>query len=316
VIIDGKKLTFKLVTRALMWRIGNVFFKKLFSLWQSLGFHIIRNHYYQPIPDTRTLRPELWERDSDLVGIDVNEEKQLELLSDFAGQYKTEYDSLALSKEQTTRPYEFYIDNRAFRAVDAEILYCMIRKYRPQKIFEAGSGYSTYLLAKAVLQNKKINNVECELVVFDPYPNDVIKAGFPGLSKTISARIQDVPLSKFSELKENDILFIDSSHVLTIGSDVQYLYLDAIPRLNKGVVVHIHDILLPMEYPKGWVLKEHYFWNEQYVLQAFLSFNSAFEVIWAGRFMHLKHPDKLVDAFASCERVGSQPGSFWIRRVV
>jgi hypothetical protein len=190
----------------------------------------------------------------------------------------------------------------------------MIRHFKPKKIFEIGSGNSTYLAAQAVLKNKEENGKGCELIAFEPYPNDVLRAGFPGLSKLIPTKIQNIALSKFSELKENDILFIDSSHVLKIGGDVQYEYLEILPRLNKGVIVHIHDIFLPAEYPKEWVLKKYRFWTEQYLLQAFLASNSAFEVLWGGSYMHLKHPDKLEAAFASYKREVRWPGSFWMRR--
>jgi len=131
----------------------------------------------------------------------------------------------------------------------------------------------------------------------------------------IPKKVQDIPLSEFKKLSENDILFIDSSHVLKIGSDVQYLYLEVLPRLNKGVIVHAHDIFLPAEYPKEWVLKNYIFWNEQYLLQAFLAFNNSFEVLWAGSYMHLRHPDKLEEAFSSYKRDKIWPSSFWIRKI-
>jgi len=205
--------------------------------------------------------------------------------------------------------------NGVFGSVDGEILYCMIRYFKPGKIFEIGSGYSTYLSAQAILKNKEYNDHECELIAVEPYLNDVLKAGFPGLSKLISAKIQDVSLLEFGKLKENDILFIDSSHVLKIGSDVQYEYLDILPRLSKGVIVHVHDIFLPAEYPKEWVLKDYIFWTEQYLLQAFLAFNDSFEVLWAGNYMHLKYPNKLEDAFSSYKRDERLPGSFWMRKI-
>ena len=117
-------------------------------------------------------------------------------------------------------------------------------------------------------------------------------------------------------MQENhDILFIDSSHVLRIGGDVQYEYLEILPRLARGVIVHSHDIFLPAEYPRHWVLEEHKFWTEQYLLQAFLAFNDSFEVLWAGSYMHLKHPEKLEEAFSSYKRERTLPGSFWMRKV-
>ena len=289
-----------------------LFIKKFFPVWQRMGFHITLNHFYEPIPDTRTLKDELWLKHSDMVGVEMNEERQINLLSQFSSKFKDEYENFPRFK--TSIPYQYYVNNGTFESVDGEILYCMIRHFKPKKIFEIGSGNSTYLAAQAILRNKEENGKECELIAFEPYPNDVLRAGFPGLSELIPTKIEDVPLSKFDELKKNDILFIDSSHVLKIGGDVQYEYLEILPRLNKGVIVHLHDIFLPAEYPKEWVLRLHIFWTEQYLLQAFLAFNNAFEVLWGGSYMHLKHPDKLEAAFASYKREERWPGSFWMRK--
>ena len=141
-----------------------------------------------------------------------------------------------------------------------------------------------------------------------------MKNGFPGLSQLVLSKIQDVPLSEFCSLEENDILFIDSSHVLKVGSDVQHEYLEILPRLKKGVIVHCHDIFLPEEYPKNWVLNNYVFWNEQYLLQAFLSFNESFKVLWAGNYMHLMHSDKLEQIFSSYKKDKVMPGSFWMAK--
>ena len=265
-----------------------LFIKKFFPVWQRMGFHITPNHFYEPVPDTRTLKDELWLNHSDLVGVEMNEEEQINLISHFSSKFKDEYESLPRFK--TSPPYQYYVNNGTFESVDGEILYCMIRHFKPKKIFEIGSGNSTYLAAQAILINKEENGKECELIAVDPYPNDVLMAGFPGLSGLIPTKIQNIELSKFSELKENDILFIDSSHVLKIGADVQYEYLEILPRLNKGVIVHVHDIFLPAEYPKEWVLKKYRFFTEQYMVQAFLAFNNAFEVLWGGELYALETP--------------------------
>ncbi len=290
--------------------------KTLFDFWQSRGCHITPVHFYEPIPDTRTLSDELWLKHSGLAGIDINEKKQLELLSLFV-KFKREYE--AFPREKTSVPYEYCINNRFFASIDSEILYCMIRYFKPRRIFEIGSGYSTCLSAKAILKNKEENKrYKCDLVAIEPNPNEVLKKGFPGLTKLIPKEVQGVPLSEFKKLGENDILFIDSSHALKTGGDVQYEYLEILPRLRKGVIIHIHDIFLPSEYPMGWIMKEHRFWTEQYLLQAFLIFNKNFEVLWAGRYMHLKHPDKLKSAFGSYAKNKSDSiapvSSFWMRK--
>ena len=300
-------------SRAYNWFLRG-FIKKSFPIWQRMGFHVTPNHFYEPVPDTRTLREELWSKHSNIAGIETNEEGQINLLSQFSSKFKDEYENFPRLK--TSAPYQYYVNNAAFESVDGEILYCMIRHFKPRKIFEIGSGNSTYLAAQAVLKNKEEDGNECELIAFEPYPNNVLKAGFPGLSKLRPIKIQDIALSKFSELKENDFLFIDSSHVLKIGSDVQYEYLEILPRLNKGVIVHVHDIFLPAEYRREWVLNDYRFYTEQYLLQAFLAFNSAFEVMWGGSYMHLRHPEKLEKAFSSYNRTSVWPGSFWMRRKI
>ena len=289
--------------------------KKSFPIWQKLGLHITPNHFYEPIPDTRTLKDEIWLNNSELVGININEDHQINYLHEVSSMFKEEYEAFPSDKNDIEIPSQYYVNNGGFESVDGEILYCMIRHFKPKRIIEIGSGNSTYLSAQAILKNKEENGQEYELIAIEPYPNAILKAGFPGLSELIPAKIQDIPLSEFSKLKENDILFIDSSHVLKIGSDVQYEYLEILPRLNKGVVVHIHDIFLPAEYKKDWVLKDYRFWTEQYLLQAFLAFNDSFEILWAGSYMHIKHPDKLEAAFSSYKKNERWPGSFWMKKI-
>ncbi len=287
--------------------------RKTFSIWEKLGFHVYANRFDSPIPDTRILKETIWLNLSELVGINLNWEKQFELLTVFRANFKNEYDKFP--KNKTLTNHEYYLNNRNFGSIDAEILYCMIRHFKPKRIFEIGSGYSTFLSAQAIQKNKQINpRYNCELVAIEPFPTHVLSAGFPGLSELKAKRVQEIPLSEFQKLEENDILFVDSSHLLTIGSDVHYIYLEIIPRLKKGVLVHFHDIFWPHEYEKEWVLKDHIFWNEQYLLQSFLAFNDSFEVLWTGNYMKFKYPYKLEAAFNSFNQEESWPCSLWMRR--
>lgn len=285
---------------------------KSFPIWQRFGVHITPNHYYQPIPDTRTLQEDLWLKPSELIGIEINEETMISNLAIFKHKFKNEYEKFPRSK--TSIPYKYYTNNGAFQSVDGEIYYCMVRYFKPRKIIEVGSGNSTYLAAQAILKNKEDYQLNAELIAIEPYPNDTLRIGFPGLSKLVISDVQDVHLSEFTKLMKNDILFLDSSHVLKVGSDVKYEFTEILPRLNSGVLIHIHDIFLPAEYPREWILKKHLFYNEQYLLQAFLAFNSAFDILWGGSYMHLKHPDKLEDAFGSYRKDSSLPASIWLRK--
>ena len=283
---------------------------KYFELWQSHGFHVASVHYYQPIPDTRVLPLSLWNRVSDLPGVDIREEQQKQLLSEIVGRFKDEY--TAIPEGASTQEFHYYLGNVAFEAVDAEMLFGLIRLLKPRRMYEIGSGFSTLLTADALRRNR-VDGYSCRFIAIDPDASAELEAKLPRDVALWRVPVQEVSLDEFESLCENDILFIDSSHVCKIGSDVQFLFLEVLPRLRPGVVVHIHDIFLPLEYPRQWVLDEHRFWNEQYLLQMFLSFNTTFEVLWAAQWMNIKYPDLLMKAFSSY-KAGVSPASFWFRR--
>jgi hypothetical protein len=287
-------------------------YRTTFPFWQALGLHVTPNHFYWPVPDTRKIRRTVWSKPSELPAINFGEATQLALLEKFATQYKAEYDQFPRGK--TSIPHQYYMLNGQYDSVDAEILYCMVREFQPSKIVEVGSGYSTLLSAQALLKNRERGGHDGSLTAIEPYPSQALTDGFPGLSRLIVSAVQDVPFSEFEALGENDILFIDSSHILAVGSDVEHLFLEVVPRLKKGVIVHVHDIYLPAHYPREMVTRQFVFFNEQQILQAFLIFNDSFEVLWGGNFMHLKHHDLLEKAFASYEHKLSRPGSFWMRK--
>jgi methyltransferase family protein len=288
--------------------------RRSFGFWEALGLHITRNYFESPIPDTRSLKPEFWSNRSRLAGIDLREKMQIELLELFARNYEEEYEQFPL--EATAVPHQYYVNNGTFESVDGEVLYCMIRHFKPKRVYEVGGGYSTLLSAQALLKNAEAGGPAGKLVAFEPSPSRVLRNGIPGLTWLVLRKVEEVPLEEFRRLEENDILFLDSSHVLRIGGDVQYEFLEILPALSPGVIVHVHDVFLPAHYPRSWILRDRRFLTEQYLLQAFLAFNNAFEVLWASSFMHLNHPDKLERAFASYQRETRWPGSFWMKRAL
>jgi hypothetical protein len=283
---------------------------KYFELWQRHGFHITGVDYYQPIPDTRGLPPSLWDRISDLPGVDIRDKQQQQLLSEVVAKFKDEF--TAIPEGASTQEFRYYRGNAAFEAVDAEMLFGIIRLWKPRQMYEVGSGFSTLLAADALRRNHA-DGYSCRFIAIEPYPSAKLQTELPPEVELWRVPVQQVSLEEFRSLTEGDILFIDSSHVCKIGSDVQYEVLEILPQLNPGVLIHIHDIFLPAEYPKEWVLDRHHFWNEQYVVQAFLCFNDTFEILWAGQWMHLTHPELLVEAFSSYQ-AGVSPGSLWFRR--
>ena len=276
-----------------------------FALWERMGFHVTPNHFHQPIPDSGALPEALWTRQSEMVGVDMNEPFQLHLLQDAFPRFHDEYRHFA--REKTRVPHEFYYNNGFFNGADAPILYCMVRHFRPKRIIEIGSGFSTMISAAAALRNG-----HTELIAIEPHPGDLLRAGFPGLSALIPQKVEEVDPMLFSTLQSGDILFVDSSHAVRTGGDVTFIYLELLPRLPDGVVVHFHDIFLPREYPREWVVDKRIFWTEQYLLHAFLLFNRAFRVILSTVFMGERHPEKLRAAFPECPWWGG--ASFWIQR--
>jgi predicted O-methyltransferase YrrM len=284
----------------------------LFRVSQPVGVHITRNVYHSPIPDTRELPEQLWQVTSELPGVDMREAQQLALLEDFVEQFGEEFLTLETEPLGTIL---FRMDNGSFGSVDAEILYAMVRHHRPHRIIEVGSGWSTLVSLKALQANAREGG-RGHFTACEPYPSPLVLAVAENHQVDLQRLpVQSISVAAFEELAEGDILFIDSSHVCKVGSDVQYELLEVLPRLRPGVLVHIHDIFLPEEYPREWLLDEQWFWNEQYVLQAFLCFNSEYEVLWSSSHMRLRHPELLESSIQSYDRTTRRPCSLWIRRV-
>lgn len=290
---------------------------RYFELWQRRGVHALRVHYYSPVPDTRELDASLWEREARCPGVELREEAQLELLARLEARFRSEWEAIPVERGED--PTRFCLENSSFRAVDAEILYGLIRERGPRRMIEVGSGHSTLLAAQAVRANAAESR-PCELVAVEPYPDAkltrALDAGLEGLARVEERPVQSLPFAELEALGPGDLLFIDSTHVLHIGSDVQHEILEVLPRLARGVAVHFHDVFLPAEYPRHDVLRYARFWNEQYALQAFLAFNERFRVLWASHWMERRHPERLREAipgFADGRFTGGT--SFWIERV-
>ena len=280
-------------------------FHKIFPVWERHGFHVTPVHFYQPIPDTQSLPESLWNRPSELVGIDMNDAMQLDLLRNHFPKFRHEYDQFPT--EPTGEPGRFHFNNGLFDGTDALVAYCIIRHFQPRLIIEVGSGFSSLVTAEAIAKNKN-----SALICIEPFPLDFLRQGFPGLHSLIEKKVEDIDFEFFSQLDSGDILFIDSSHTVKIGGDVNYLFLEVLPRLNPGVIVHVHDIFLPFDYRRDWVMDEFRFWTEQYLLQAFLSFNSEFEVLMANSYVAHRYMKDLKTTFMNSPWWGG--GSFWMRR--
>jgi hypothetical protein len=282
-------------------------YPEFFGLWEKHGFHVTPVHFYQPIPDTRTLGEKTWSEVSELPGIDMNEATQLDLLLNQFPRFREEYERFESRSSEEAGRFDF--NNGLFGGTDALVAYCMIRHFKPRLIIEIGSGFSSLISGEAAALNER-----SALICVEPFPKEFLRRGFPGLHSLIEKKVQDLGLDFFSQLDSGDILFIDSSHTVKIGGDVNYLFLEVLPRLKPGVIVHIHDIFLPFEYRRDWIMEERRFWTEQYLLQAFLMFNSEFEVLMGNSYLGHYHLEDLKATFPNSPWWGG--GSFWIRRRV
>lgn len=291
--------------------------KDVYRIFYNHGFHLLGRNFETPIPEEADLDASFWKSPSKLVGIDINEKHALDLLQSVFPQYLVEFRKSFPMHRSSSDQTQFYLMNGSFMAIDAHVYYIFIRHFKPKRIIEIGAGNSTLLAAAASMRNREETGLAPILTAIEPFPNVTLKKGLPGLSELIGKKLQNVGLELFTSLQSGDILFIDSSHVLRSGGDVQLEYCEILPRLAPGVLVHIHDISLPKSYPRVYFKNQRYF-NEQYLLQAFLCFNSAFEVIWPGNYLMLKHSEEVRRVFPEYHEMRksfpvSEPSSFWIR---
>jgi len=270
-----------------------------------VGVFPVRNHFYEPQFDLRQLRRRL-DQERPLPGIDWNVAGQLTLL-----------DALCFAHELSDVPFDrpaelgYYLNNGSFASGDAEFWYQLVRLKKPCRIFEIGSGNSTLMACKAILRNEREDpRYACRHVCVDPY-------AAPWLDQTaatvIRKKVEDLDVAFFSALERNDILFIDSSHMIRPDGDVLFEYLEVLPLLRDGVIVHVHDIFSPRNYLAHWLVDEVKLWNEQYLLEAFLTHNESWAVIGALNYLHHHHYDRLrsVAPYLTPER---EPGSFYMQK--
>jgi hypothetical protein len=254
----------------------------------------------------------IWDIQSKLAGIDFNQNSQVQLLKALGQKFGTECN---WSPSRTNDPVQFYTDNPSYGGGCAAVCHSLIRELKPKTVIEIGSGMSSLVIDCAIKMNREESNVTADYLIVDPYPGEVVKQGLVA-SHLIRKRVELLDASFVSQLGPDDILFIDSGHSVRMGGDVNFLYLDVIPELASGVFVHIHDIRLPHEYSRRLATNERFrqFWTEQYLLQAFLSFNSHFEVVLALNYLMVNHKKDFLTAFPHCE-LGDHPSSFWMKRI-
>jgi len=240
-------------------------------------------NFYSPIPDINYIHKhatQIFDRKIKCIpGIELNTKGQCELLKRFSY-----YCNSIPFPMRETNGFRYYFENGYFSYGDAVVLYSMIRHFKPEKIIEIGSGFSSALMLDT---NDRYFDKNIELVFIEPYPErlyGLLNEGDDKKNRIIIDSVQNISSDIFNFLNKNDLLFIDSSHIVKLGSDVLYLITQILPLLNKGVIVHFHDVFWPFEYPKEWVLAGRAF-NESYFLKAFLQFNRAYKIIFFNSYL-------------------------------
>jgi hypothetical protein len=274
------------------------------KLLKKLGIFVIRDHYYEPMFVYDSNYKKIKRPDSDAFGFNLESQKEFIKNLDFS----SELEKLAFLEEPEFST-NFYLPNNSFESGDAEFLYSFVRYQKPNKIIEIGSGHSSKLVSKALEINAIESEKLSEHILVEPYP----KAWLEKLAgaRLICSKIENVDFDWSSELKRGDFLFIDSSHMIRPGGDVLTEYLEILPKLASGVVVHIHDIFSPRDYLPQWRENNVLFWNEQYLVEAILANSNRYSVL-AG-LNYLKH-ECYSELKAICPYldVSREPGSLYI----
>ena len=277
------------------------------KFFKFIGIFPIRDHFHEPLFNDKHLKKPL-NIARNLPGLKFNEKKQLQLLSKL--NFKTEFIEYVEEEQKSNSKYNFDIKNHTFAPGDSEFLFQVVRYFKPKKIIEIGGGSSTLIINKAV----KLNNVgtkhNAKHICIEPYRNPWLE----NLKdvKVIRQQVENSSINWKNDLKNNDLLFIDSSHIIRPQGDVLFEYLEIIPKLPKGVIVHVHDIFTPYEYPNDWIRKNIFLWNEQYLLEVLLSNFTRYEIIASLHLLKNKFFDNLKTV---CPYLKSNhlPGSIYFR---
>lgn len=280
------KIPFRLINR-LLWLL-----QRNPEFGDKWGYYIRKFHYYDPLPNFSeiTQKQVIIRRFSP--AINWNLENQLKWVKCLS-KYNTEIRDL---KDEKTVDCKFNFFNDFYSELDAAIYYAMIRELKPTKIIEIGCGYSTQIASLAIAKNQQ-EEKPCELMCIEPYPEpQLLEANLQ--VKLLVEQVETIDIKLFKQLSTGDILFIDSTHTVKFNSDVCREILEILPTLDTGVWIHFHDIFFPYDYPPQWLMERRLAWNEQYMLEAFLAYNSSFEISLTNHWLSVDYPQKVAQIWS------------------
>lgn len=268
-------------------------------------------HYYSTIicvEDIKKRQNEIWREETleGVIGINLNTEEQIKLVE----QFEKYYIEIPFN-ENKTNDKRYYFENDFYSFTDAIFLYSIIRHFKPKQIIEIGSGFSSCVMLDT---NEQFFKNSINLTFIEPYTDrlkSLLKENDYATTTIIEKNVQKVKLEVFEKLNAGDILFIDSTHVVKTGSDVNYIIFEILPKLKSGVLIHFHDVFYPFEYPKDWVFMGRN-WNEDYFLRAFLMYNNQFEITLFSDYLH-KHHKHIFDNMSLCFK--NSGGNLWLKKI-
>lgn len=278
------------------------------ALADHWGYHIRPIHYYEPLPDFSAITDRQAKRRRVPQAVDFDLAGQLRLMERLGHAYGAE-----VAQIESRGAFDF--TNDYFPGLDAAVYYALIRDLRPACVMEIGAGFSTRIGDQA-LQRNRAEGHDGELVCIEPFPQPRLTDHMPQIS-LVEQPVEAIDLEFFDRLQANDILMIDSSHTVKFGGDVCREFLEILPRLKPGVWIHVHDIFFPFDYPSDWLVARRLAWTEQYLLEAFLSFNSSFTVRAGLSWLWAEHREDLAAGWPASilDQVGGTgPASFWMLR--
>jgi hypothetical protein len=302
---------------------GKARWRGVFEMGQRVGVDVLPRHFYSEIPNIRELKQNRsWQRPYSLVGVAGTDiDHQLQWLREMC---PPELASMLPSLELQRRASEA---NGAlgYGPIEADLLYCFLRKHLPRRMIQVGAGASTWVALQAAQDADNKIDITC----VDPYPNEFLKRlSADGSIKLRDVAVQQLSVAELTDLGPGDVLFIDSSHTVSPGSDVNYLILEILPRLAKGVFVHFHDVSIPYDYTPHLLTSDMFFWTESVLLHAFLIGNPRFEIRLGCAMVHsaaLEQAQEILPTYRSpmsterglavANEGGKFPSSMWLEVV-
>ena len=278
---------------------------------QEAGYHFQINDFYSPLNDCAFLdaNRDLWAVPVEPAGIDWNLEHQLAVAREVA----RHVEELRGVPRRSPDPGVFCWDNHFWNNADALVQYGLVRSRRPRRVVEVGCGWSSLLLARALTRNEADGAPRAEVVQIEPYPRDTIMSSLPEHWRQHVSILQRAPMSLFEELEAGDVLFYDGSHCAKVASDVTWFFFRVLPRLRSGVLIHVHDVFFPGEYPEEWIFNRGQTWNEQYVMQAFLMHNDRYRVEICNSYLAAKRAEELRELYRDVQPAHGV--SIWLKKI-